>query len=618
MPSDDIPASQPPDRATKALFDEPYKPRFQERQFIVRTVSVLFLIAWLALVCSGVAQISQASDPTQQPKKEGTQSRRYFDAHNHGISAILPYYAYADLKAFTQHPTDPIAVDLEHRRELWKYIVANQRSRDLHLTGPSNRIAPGAIATIAAYDKVNDLTPEEINGALERVLTATPWTEFDSAYAFRGPPVEAYLGAYFNSDSKKMTTALCDASIIQLAVTNIHYSEQFVSFIGGWQDRPVAGYPVSARLDTIRCFMNEPAKLADRGMLQGKPTPEIKVLLMTHTSELGATPDGKNWMQYGETGKCEPVSGKKTKPLGTTPDTLKYALIGKRPDGTEMVRPEERAAFLNEVIGIDTAAPEITCFTPAGMKRFKQLATSVYQAARQRRSDGWHGKLLIHTHVGEGSPTYRIAQIPKEGPKEIFKSFPEIWQDKTPATPVHIRQAAENIKLLIQAVKELHALYADLDDYLVFRFGHVTNADLADATEMKSLNIEADINLESNIATGAYYLPQPPASEIPCSGTGAFDCNNFPGKVLHSGHAAQILANHALKYMLQARVRTLLGTDGGGVEHSDIAQEYDLAQDLISRWASTDPAFPRDVSLETLFKNVEDHMKDMKEDKRRQ
>jgi hypothetical protein len=617
MQSDDIPSSRPPDQATRDLFDDPYQPGHQ-RHFIVRTVPVLFLIAWLALVCPGVAQVSQASDPTQQAKNEDTQSRRYFDAHNHGISAILPYYAYADLNAFIQHPTDPIAVDLKHRRELWKYIIASQRSGDLHLTGPLNRVAPGAIATIDAYRRVEDLTPEEINGALERVLTATPWTEFDSAYAFRGPPVEAYLGAYFNSDPKKMYAALCDASIIQLAVTNIHYSEQFVSFIGGWQDRPVAGYPVSARLDTIRCFMNEPAKLADRGMLQGKPTPEIKALLMTHTSELGITPDGKNWMQYGETGKCEPVSGKKTKPLGTTPNTLKYALLGKKPDGTEMVGPEERVAFLNEVIGIDTAAPEITCFTPAGMERFKHLATSVYQAARQRRIDGWHGKLLIHTHVGEGSPTYRIARIPKEGPKEIFKSFPEIWPGKTQTMPVNIGQAAENIKLLIRAVKELHAQYADIDDYLVFRFGHVTNADLADATEMKRLNIEADINLESNIATGAYYLPHTRASESPCSSTGAFDCNNFPGKVLHSGHAAQILANHALKYMLQARVRTLLGTDGGGVEHSDIAQEYELARDLISRWASVDPAFPRDVSLETLFKNVEDHMDEMKEDKKRQ
>ena len=596
-------------------------------RYIVQAIPILFLIAWLALPISAIVQLG--SPLTYH--EENAKSPRYFDAHNHSISAILPYYAYADLKAFIQHPTDPIAIDLNHRQKLWKYIVKSQPSQNLKLTGPNNRIAPGAIATINAYRNAEDLTPQQINGALERVLTATPWTEFDSAYAFRGSPVEGYLGSYFGSDTAAMATALCDASIIQLAITNIQSSEQFVNFIGGWNDRTLAGHPVSPRLDTIRCFMNEPAKLVERGMLQGKPAPEIKVLLMTHTSELGATPDGKNWMQYGETGNCQPISEHQTKPselpskdfkktklLETTPDTLKFALMGKKPDGTEMVGPEERTAFFNEVVGIDTAAPEITCFTPSGMERYKALVQGIYDAARQRRAVGWHGKLLVHTHVAEGSPTYQIDHVPKGGPKEIFKSFPEVWLDKKTQQPVHVSQAAQNIKLLIQAVDDLHSKIADIDDYVIFRFGHVTHADMADATAMKRLHIEADINLESNIATGAYYIPQAPNSKPPCFDEGNFDCNNFPGKVLNSGHAAEILANHALKYMLQAKVRTLLGTDGGGVEHSDIVREYELAQDLIHYWISADPAFPHDISIDMFFKNVEDHEKDMKADTRLQ
>ena len=86
--------------------------------------------------------------------------------------------------------------------------------------------------------------------------------------------------------------------------------------------------------------------------------------------------------------------------------------------------------------------------------------------------------------------------------------------------------------------------------------------------------------------------------------------------MLNSGYAAEILSNHALKYMLQAGVRTLLGTDGGGVEHSDIAREYMLAKELVRYWISKDPTFPHDISIDTLFKNVEDHEKDMKEDAR--
>ena len=74
---------------------------------------------------------------------------------------------------------------------------------------------------------------------------------------------------------------------------------------------------------------------------------------------------------------------------------------------------------------------------------------------------------------------------------------------------------------------------AGIDDYVIFRFGHVTHADLADATAMKRLRIEADINLESNIATRAFLTP-----ELACAGPAPltepeqFRSNNLPGRVL--------------------------------------------------------------------------------------
>ena len=599
---------------------------------LVQAVPVLFFVAWVFLLGLAVSQILISSHHPEHQAAGSAESQHpgYFDAHNHGYSAILPYYAYADLDAFIADPTDPVKVDLEHRRELWKYLVSSLRPDEkASLTGPANRFAPGAIATLRVYGKnIPQLTARQVNGALQRVLTSTPWTEFDSAYAFRGGPMEGYLTVAFEHDTARMNKALCDASIVELAATDTAYAEQFLSFVGGWDFQTVAGQRVSSNLDVIHCFASEPKALAVRGQLKGKPIPVIKVLLMTHTSELGATLDGKHWMQFGTSGHCEPTSGDSAAPLATSPGTIKNALLGKDPENRELIEPGERLDFWNEVIGIDTAAPEITCFTSTtsvdskglGMENYKKLVRAVYSASQERRAAGWHGKLLVHTHVGEGSVTYLLKNVPTgDKAKTVFESFPTIWIDETTHLPVHGEQASKNIKLLIQAVEELKAEIAGLDDYVVFRFGHLTYADRNDALAMKRLNIEADINLESNISTRSFYSaalvtagPQPlPESQ-------QFEYNDLVGKILSSGHATEILSKHALKNMLAAGVRTLLGSDGGGEENSDIGREYALAGELIGYRSSHDGAFPKDISVDTFYRNAQEHMKDMQEDTRLQ
>jgi hypothetical protein len=607
-----------------------YATRIEARQksglryrYLVQVVPVLFFLAWSFLLGLVVFQIGISYHSEYQE----SQHPGYFDAHNHSFSGILPYYAYADLNAFIADPTDPAKVDLEHRRELWKYLVSNEPLGKSPLTGPANRFAPGAIATLRAYGTdIPQLTAQQINGALQRVLTSTPWTEFDSAYAFRGAPVEGYLSATFGHDITKMNKALCDASILELATTDTVYSEQFLNFIGGWGFKIVAGQPVSSKLDVIRCFTSEPEALAVRGLLKGKPMPVIKVLLMTHTSELAATSDGDHWMEFGTCGHCEQTSGVAAEPLKTTPDTIRKALLGRNFEDHEIIRPGEKLDFFNEVIGIDTAAPEISCFTSAtsqdskglGMENYKKLVRAAYSASRDRRTAGWHGKLLVHTHVGEGSVTYLLRNVPAgDKAKSVFETFPEIWIDEVTHLPMHEEQARKNIKLLIRAVEELKAEISNLDDYVVFRFGHVTHADWDDALAMKRLQIEADINLESNISTRAFYSEAvSTADPQPLPESQQFEYNDLPGKIINSGHAAEILSKHALKNMLAARVRTLLGSDGGGEENSDIKREYKLAEELISYWRSHDDDFPRDISVSTFYKNAQEHLKDLKEDKK--
>src|SRR5258708_9588776 len=357
------------------------KPLSSKTNSLRSTVALAALVLLAACFSGGVAQGKKPS-------------REYFDGHNHNSSGILPYYAYADLAAFIVNPTDPRKVDLEHRRQLWAFLANYQYQ--------GSRFSPGALETVKLYGKdSNKLSEAQVNGALERVLTTTPWTDFDSAYAFRGAPIYSFLASVYKDDAR-LNKDVCDATIIDFAVTHTGYSEQFIFFVGGWGPAP------SSRLDNIRCFMKEPAALAAAGKFKalGVSEPKIKSLIMTNTSDLGSVSrDGTDWIQYGTTGQCAP-----TKPvLRIAPDDIRNGLLGRDSDGAAVIAPGEEHAFFDEVVGIDTAGPEFTCFSSAnaeankgaGMDNYNRLGRAVYSASRERRGAGGHGKRLGHSHVGE-------------------------------------------------------------------------------------------------------------------------------------------------------------------------------------------------------------------------
>src|SRR5438270_2521363 len=230
------------------------------------------------------------------------QSIKYFDAHSHD-NGILPYYAYADLEAFVKDPVHPEAVDMQHCRRLWKALVEDVNKEK------NSRYVPGSLLTVREYGSDPDkLADAEINGALERVLTSTPWTEFDSAYAFRGT-AEKVLSSIVAPAI--LSRQLCEATVLGLAETNTLYSEQFISFVFP-KDAGTAGSKnqggLSRKISRIRCFMHEPNALSGQGKLKAlqKSSPYVRVLLLTSTNELGAVDGGKNWSEYSATGKCQP------------------------------------------------------------------------------------------------------------------------------------------------------------------------------------------------------------------------------------------------------------------------------------------------------------------------
>jgi hypothetical protein len=554
---------------------------------------------------------------------------RYFDAHNH-FTGVLPYQAYADLPAFIRslvHPSQPVA--FSDRLALYRYLrnvwyPARGAALDDRLFSPpqGQRFALGARAALIVFGKAAVSRPHFLDGVLERVLTATPWSEFDSAYAFRGGPAGDYLRARFYAGSEaRLQADLCKATVLDLAATHITISEQSLPFIGGWHFERGR----SERLDTIECVMHAPFDPSVRAALHAmhEPLPVVKFVFMTHTAQLATLPGGAAYSEWSRTGRC--AAAELPRALITTPQTIYRALMGIDDSGHPVIPAAQRTAFFDTVVGIDTAGPETTCFTAAGMAYYERLAQAVYDAAKARRTLGWHGKLLVHTHVGEGA-TIDFAPRPPPQPWTFAGTFALL-----PPTRSNAEQAHENVSMLLAAVAAFEKTHHDAHDYVVFRFAHDTWASQAQAQRMHDEGVEADVNLESNVATGAYPLSRMPLG-IPLivrywirpeasNEFTNFALNDLLGTLItNPGNVRQvgaILGTTPLKAMLEAHVRCLLGTDADGVEHSDIVKEYEYAKSLIAYWGATDPEFrlrSGDASEQTLFDNVRRHLIDMSTD----
>jgi hypothetical protein len=552
-------------------------------------------------------------------------AQRYFDAHNH-ITGVLPYYAYANLPAFIaslSHPQQ--TVSLVDRLALYRYLAevwgpAERGSLGNRLFSPPDgqRFALGARAALVLYHDQIGASATALNGVLERVLTATPWSEFDSAYAFRGGPAGAYLRArFYGGNDEQLGADLCKGTVLDLAATNIDQSEQSLPFIGGWKF--VDGR--SGALDTIECTMNALYDPAIHAALRAmnRPMPTIKIVLMTHTAQLATAPGATGYSEWSKTGACAWVALPRA--LTTAPKAVYNALMGWSQG--RLVVPSVRAVqYYDTVVGIDTAGPETTCFSPDGMRYYEQLAGAVYAAAKSRRMAGWHGKLLVHTHVGEGA----VIQYAPAAPALPW-TFQSLFA-ALPPTRTNVQQAQANISTLLAAIARFEADHPDAHDYVVFRLAHDTWASAAQAQAMHDEGVEADVNLESNVATGAYPVSRMPISQagvltnaigpIAANPATNFELNDLLGTLVKDpanvSQVGGILGNASLKYLLEARVRCLLGTDADGVEHSDIVKEYEYASSLIAYWNQTDQNFRAlsgDAGRQTLFDNVRWHLSNM-------
>ncbi len=255
------------------------------------------------------------------------------------------------------------------------------------------------------------------------------------------------------------------------------------------------------------------------------------------------------------------------------------------------------------------------------MEYYRRLIGAVYDAAKARRSSGWQGKLLVHTHVGEGG-VIDYAPVPPAQPWTFENAFASL-----PTTLSNADEAGLNITALLGAIAQFESAHPDARSYLVFRLAHDTWANDAQAAAMHDEGVEADVNLESNVATGAYPISRMPLGETAIMHDVApqlaneeanFALNDVLGVLVRDPNdelaVGTILGNASLKYLLERHVRCLLGTDAAGVEHSDIVKEYEYASALIAYWNQTDPGFrvlAGNVTEDRIVDNVRWHLTNM-------
>lgn len=175
------------------------------------------------------------------------------------------------------------------------------------------------------------------------------------------------------------------------------------------------------------------------------------------------------------------------------------------------------------VAGVDYAGAERR-FSDQGIARFVEACLYMEsQLAANGRDSG-----VMRVHVGEG-----------------------YFADAT--TPEARAQAVElanhNIDQIIDGIRQFRTSRSGDADVQI-RLGHVTHATDQQIRDLQALNVHVEVNLGSNLTTGA----------------------------------VESLDQHPMLSMLYHRLEFSLNTDGGGVMHTDLGREYQRAADVIRRF----------------------------------
>ena len=189
--------------------------------------------------------------------------------------------------------------------------------------------------------------------------------------------------------------------------------------------------------------------------------------------------------------------------------------------------------------GIDICGPEKGRWDHAGMEQLENAFAIV-----QRHAELSGRTLVLRPHVGEGYSG-------SEGQRRLGV--------ETDAKQSNVAQ--ENLGMVldrIQKMRDERLYFPPPEGKVEIRLGHVTQATEAQVSRMRDLGVIAEVNIGSNMVTGALSRAKDPAGSR--------------------------LDQHPLLMLLYHDVRTVLSTDAGGVMGTDLGREYGSAADMLDRF----------------------------------
>ncbi len=226
----------------------------------------------------------------------------------------------------------------------------------------------------------------------------------------------------------------------------------------------------------------------------------------------------------------------------TYKEELNTALrAGTAPGGTE---------FHSVAAGFDFCGPEGKPFQPEGMKHLQWAYEVLLDASKESGK-----RMVLRPHVGEGyTETYEQRT---RGVSEAQRQGAE-YSHQPPGANAHPSDIARhNLQMVIDQVSSLKEQGLYDPRFVTVRLGHVTNIDPQQAKQLHALGIIAEVNLGSNVSTGAL-------------------------RRMEGGESR--LTGHPMLDLMAARVDTVLSTDAHAVMNTDLSSEFKAAKFLLDQF----------------------------------
>jgi hypothetical protein len=237
---------------------------------------------------------------------------------------------------------------------------------------------------------------------------------------------------------------------------------------------------------------------------------------------------------------------------------------GSREDFDKTVEALVKQTERGDIVGVDIAGAEHYAFDAEGQARFEHLYAALQEAALKRGEP-----IVLRPHVGEGAND----MVP--GKHFQRDSDRQVRNDRLWSLSGAVR-AEDNLDRLIKSLQKFAGPDGKLPPEVIVRFGHATHATPEQAREMAKLGIIAEVNLQSNVETGASAQRGPADAQHDYQSDGSANPLH-DGSVHHDGN----LEDHALTTLILNDVPIVLSTDGASVMSTNMANEYARAKQII-------------------------------------